>query len=206
MESAKRTLKEAGQGAKGKKKEKDMSLKKVNAVLSWLLCLSLLGHLLTMSYSFLTGWYNYALCKNLAYITAGFATVHVVISVILIFFFHDGGKVSYYGKRNLGTILQRATGIIIVAILHMHVKAFGFIVEGIKLAFWTKLGIFVTETIFFGAIFIHLAVSFSKSMISLGLLRTEKMEKIIDKVVVIVCSVLMLLTTISMAKFLIQWM
>lgn len=183
-----------------------MGLKKVNAVLSWLLSLSLLGHLLTMSYSFLTGWYNYSLCKNLAYLTAGLVTVHVIISVVLIFFFHDGSRISYYGKRNLPTIFQRVTALVIVVILHMHVKAFGFIVAGIKLGFWTKIGIFVTETIFFGAIFLHLAVSFSKSMISVGILRTEKMEKIIDKVAIVVCSVLMLLTTISMGIFLIQWM
>ena len=43
-----------------------MVLKKINTICSWIIIVFLLGHLGTMCYSMLTGWYDYSICKGLA--------------------------------------------------------------------------------------------------------------------------------------------
>lgn len=59
-----------------------MVLKKINTICSWIIIGFLLGHLGTMCYSMLTGWYDYSICKGLANGTAVVAAIHVMISLI----------------------------------------------------------------------------------------------------------------------------
>lgn len=168
-----------------------------------MLCLA--AHFGTMSYSLLTGWYDFVICKTLARMTAGVVCVHVLISLIIVFFMHDGSRISHYAKRNMRTILQRASGLVILIMIHFHVKAFGFIGAGQHLSGGDRVFILVTELIFFGAIFLHTATSFSRSFITMGLIRSEKTEKTIDRTVIVVTSALMIFITAVLTRFLVNW-
>ena len=180
-------------------------MKKVNACITWILILLFYSHLLVMSYSLATGWYNYNICKTLAWATGVVISIHAILSIIVVLFLHDGVKVSYYAKRNTQTIIQRATAIIILIFVHLHVKAFRFIVQGAHLSPADKIFILVTEFIFFGANFLHLTVSLSKSLITMGLLRSDDKEKLINKIVLVINVVLMCVATISLTLFIIKW-
>jgi hypothetical protein len=180
-------------------------LKKCNSICSWILILCLLGHLFTMSYSMLTGWYDYTICKALAKSTAAVTAIHVLLSLILLFFFHDGGQLTKYPKQNIKTILQRASGIVIICLLHKHVKDFGFIVTGATLSGLDKVLLLTSEILFFGAIFIHLATSFSRSLITIGLISTDEMEGRVNHVITIACIILMTLTTFALTRYVILW-
>lgn len=182
-----------------------MIMKKMNAVCSWMVTLALLGHLGTMGVSMFTGWYNDDICKSLAYLTAAFFAVHVMLSLLIVFFFHDGTSFSYYAKRNKSLILQRITGLIMIAFVHLHVKSFQFIVHGTSLSAFEKVFIVITEAIFFISIFIHMSASFVKSLIVLGLIRTEKTEKTATRIVNIICTLVFLFVISALVFFLVGW-
>lgn len=180
-------------------------LKKCNSICSWILTLFLLGHLFTMSYSMLTGWYDYSICKMLARSTAAITALHVLISLIIVFFLHDGSQLTNYPRHNKRTILQRASGLVIICLLHLHVNAFSFIVSGTALSVFHKLSILITEILFFVAIFVHLGTSFSRSLITMGWLTSDKAEQKADLVIMILCAVLMLLTTFALVRYIVLW-
>ncbi len=181
-------------------------IKKCNAVCSWILTLFLAGHFISMSYSMLTGWYDYAICKMLARGTAAVAVLHIVISMVILLFLNEGTDLGKYPRRNLRVILQRASGLVIIALLHLHVKAFGFIVQGAALSGSEKLWIFLTEFLFFAAIFLHLGVSFSRSLITMGWLSSDTLERRIDRGIWILCGLCFAGTAASLLQFLLGWM
>ena len=181
-------------------------MKKLNAVLGWLAIVALLGHLVTMTYSLCTGWYDFALCKGLSYATAITVGGHVVLAMIVVMFLHDGTDFGRYKRLNKRTIIQRATGIVILVLLVAHVRSFGFIVAGQPLDVPTKAFIIVTEVLFFAAISGHLATSFSKSLITWGLIREESTERRIDFISEIVCAILFVVPSFALVRFVLFWM
>lgn len=185
--------------------EDKMYLKKVNAICSWICTGLLLGHLGSMCYSMLTGWYDYSICKGLAHQTAAVATIHVVISLILVFFYHDGAEFSRYKKQNRRVILQRTSALLIIALLHLHTKAFGFIATGMVLSAANKCFILITEFLFFAAIFSHLGVAFSRSLISMGMIRSDAVQKRVDCLLWIFCGLLLVITMVALAGFVVPW-
>lgn len=182
-----------------------MLLKKCNAICSWIIIGILIGHLGTMSYSMLTGWYNLSVCKKLAQGTAIAVAIHVTLSLILVFFFHDGTDFSKYKKQNRRIILQRVSALVMLALLHLHIKAFGFIVAGTVLSVADKGFILITEFVFFGSIFVHLGVSFSRSLISMGIIRSDAAQKRADCVLGILCGLLFVVTMVALTRFVILW-
>ena len=180
-------------------------VKKINALFSWILIGCLLGHLGTMTYSLLTGWYNYVVCKSLAHFTCGVFGVHVILSLCVVFFLHDGTSMGYYWRNNTKTVLQRASGIIMICLVHLHVEEYAFIVAGAPLSPGAKLGIIAVELLFWGSMFTHIAVSLSKSCISFGLIRTERAERMIDRAAMIICIILMILICFAMIRFVVMW-
>jgi len=153
----------------------------------------------------LTGWYSYGLCKGLAHGTASVVTLHAFLSIIILFFSHDGARIGHYRKKNIKTILQRASAIVIVLMLHMHLNAFSFIMSGTPLDASAKSGLIITELIYFGALLTHLAVSFSKSLISMGIIRNDRTEKIIDIAAYSVCAFLMITASLAIILFTVSW-
>lgn len=182
-----------------------MYLKKLNTFFSWIIIGFLLGHLGTMSYSMLTGWYDYTICKRLAHATAIAAAIHVMISLVLVFFIHDGVNFSKYAKQNRRVLLQRASALVIIVLLHLHTKAFGFIAAGTELSAADKCFLLVTEFLFFGAIFVHLGVSFSRSLISMGLIRSDAVQKRVDCIWGIVCGLIWAITMIALTRYVVLW-
>ena len=159
-------------------------IKKWNAVCSWMLTLFLLGHMLTMSIPVLTGGQDYSDCQILAGGIVATVLIHVVLCIV-----------SYYPrKENWRLITQRISGIIILILLYPHMRVLHLIISGASFSGGAKFLVLVTEILFAGAAFLHLSVSFSRSMLTLGLLRNDRMEKLVDCVTWIICGLLMVLT------------
>ena len=68
------------------------------------------------------------------------------------------------------------------------------IISGASFSGGAKFIVLVTEILFAGTAFLHLGISFSRSMLTLGLLRNDRMEKLVDCVTWIICGLLMVLT------------
>ena len=181
-------------------------MKKLNAVWGWLAIVALLGHLITMTYSLSTGWYDFTICKTLAYATAVVVGGHVIFALIIVMFVHDGANLGRYAGLNKRTIIQRASGIAVLVLLVAHVHSFGFIVAGEPLDAPAKAFIIVTEVLFFAAICTHLATSFSKSLVTWGLVREEATERRVDLVSEIVCAILFIVPSFSLVRFVLGWM
>ncbi|MGN0364657.1 MAG: hypothetical protein ACI4E5_01795 [Suilimivivens sp.] len=92
-----------------------------------------------------------------------------------------------------------------IAFVHLHVKAFQFIVQGTRLSASEKVFIVITEAIFFISIFIHVSASFVKSLLVLGLIRTEKTEKTVTRIVNIICTLVFLFVISALVFFLVGW-
>ena len=181
-------------------------MKKLNAVWGWLAIAALLGHLATMVYSLSTGWYDFGICKTLAYATAVTVGGHVIFSLIIVMFLHDGTRLGGYAGLSKRTIVQRASGIAILVLLVAHVHSFGFIVAGEPLDALAKALIIVSEVLFFAAICTHLATSFSKSLITWGLIRDEAVERRVNLAAEIVCAIIFAVASFALVRFVLFWM
>ena len=155
-------------------------IKKWNAVCSWMLTLFLLGHMLTMSIPMLTGGQDYSDCQILAGGIVATVLIHVVLCIVS--YYPRRGVLNFhrYRKENWRLITQRISGIVILS--------------GATFSGGAKFLVLVTEILFAGAAFLHLSVSFSRSMLTLGLLKNDRMEKLVDYVTWIICGLLMVLT------------
>lgn len=169
-------------------------IKKWNAVCSWMLTLFLLGHMLTMSIPMLTGGQDYSDCQILAEGIVATVLIHVVLCIVS--YYPRRGVLNFhrYRKENWRLITQRISGIVILILLYPHMRVLHLIISGATFSGGAKFLVLVTEILFAGAAFLHLSVSFSRSMLTLGLLRNDRMEKLVDYVTWIICGLLMVLT------------
>ena len=169
-------------------------IKKWNAVCSWVLTLFLLGHMLTMSIPMLTGGHDYSDCQILARGIVATVLIHVVLCIVS--YYPRRGMLNFhrYRKENRRLITQRISGIVILVLLYPHMRILHLIISGASFSGGAKFLVLVTEILFAGAAFLHLSVSFSRSMLTLGLLKNDRMEKLVDYVTWIICGLLMVLT------------
>lgn len=183
-----------------------MTSKKLNAVCTWILMPALLVHIVTTLAFLLTGWFDMKLFVIVPRIVGVVCIMHVCISMYIVFFKHDGANIGGYGKLNQRTIVQRASGIMILLLVHPHVKLFSsFLYENLPLPTPRKIVIFIVEMLFFGAIYTHLECSFSRSLITMGLIRSEKTEHTIDMCARTFAAVGFVVTFFALARFLISW-
>ena len=170
-------------------------IKKWNAVCSWMLTLFLLGHMLTMSIPVLTGGgQDYSNCQILAGGIVATVLIHIVLCIVS--YYPRRGILNFhrYRKANWRLITQRISGIVILILLYPHMRVLHLIISGATFSGGAKFLVLVTEILFAGAAFLHLSVSFSRSMLTLGLLKNDRMEKLVDYVTWIICGLLMVLT------------
>lgn len=183
-----------------------MALKKINAVASWILIALLLVHIFTTLAYLLTGWVNMDIMMKAPRALAIVCVIHVCISLAIVFFMHDGSDFTRYGKLNQRTFMQRLSGLMILLLVHPHVKLFAsFIYENVPLSAGRKILVFAVEMLFFGAIYTHLECSFSRSLITMGLIRSEKAERAVDYTMRTLCVLGFALTFFALARFLIMW-
>lgn len=174
-----------------------MIMKKFNAVITWLITLFLLIHVGIVARCFLFGTGDYIPHKIAAEGLATCVFLHIIMSIIMVLYRHEGKNFFKYAKVNKVLVIQRVTGFVIMIIVFIHMNAFKLITLGQPLELGTKIFTLVTETIFFLAICIHLAYSFSKSLITMGLIRTENAKKKADIAAKVVCGLLFLVTMVS---------
>lgn len=162
--------------------------KKVNAVLGLGIIASVLIHIGYEIYAFLTFYYNPLLTKIIAYTTLGLAGLHVLCSIGIVFFAHDRGNGMRYPKLNARTMIQRISAAAIVIMILPHINNFmilSSLAEKNRPLFYAVL---LSQTLFYAAVLLHVAVSVRNAFISLGLIQTEKAGKAVDAVTWVICA------------------
>jgi hypothetical protein len=164
-----------------------MVIKKANAYLSLITTVLLLIHTGYTGISYIVMYYNPVMSKVTGYTLIGAITAHAVISLIILFVMHDSVSVAYPGL-NIRTVIQRICAALMILLLPVHIKSFDLLQRSVG-----GIGYVLTEicqVLFFTAVFGHIAVSFSKSLITLGILKDNRLRKRIDLILAIICLIL----------------
>ena len=154
-----------------------MRAKRANAVVALLMIAALLIHVVYEVWSYLTFYYNPLVTKLIAY---GFA------ALVVVFGQHDTKELRSYPKKNLRTIIQRDSAVMILLLLPWHIKTGDWIVThtGGAALFHVLL---VLQVLFYAMVFLHIATSFSRALITLGWLESRRTQRVIDGIVGVVC-------------------
>lgn len=165
-----------------------MRLKKINAILSLLSVLLLAVHVGYNIFSYITFYYNPTLKLFTAIPFMVVVCGHAVCGMCSVFLASDGTDLITYRKQNRGTVIQRVSASLIFPLLILHINAFNllktFSSNGQLLLFFLVV---ILQALFFAIIALHIATSFSKAFITLGLLSDMDKKKRIDLITRIVC-------------------
>lgn len=165
-------------------------LKKANAIVALLASFALLGHMAYCSYAYATLSYNPQL-KSLS--TVPFilcACVHGVLGMCAVFLQGDGTRLDGYWKLNWRTIAQRISASLIFPLLIVHLKTFTMLSDFAANASWGQFALVIlTQVLFYAVVATHVASSFSKAFITLGLIGSREMQRKLDRMTFALCSV-----------------
>lgn len=164
-----------------------MKLKKFNAILGLAIIAVVLCHAGTMTYSLITFWYDLAVCKSLAHTAAALMTAHILTSLCIFFFLHDGSSLRY-SRMNKRAVIQRATAVLMIILVHFHITAYSHIAAGAALSRSQAVISCLAECLYIVSVFLHISASFSKAFITLGLIHSSKAAKRLDIAVYTVCA------------------
>ena len=180
-------------------------MKKGNAVLALLTIAAMLVHTELMSYSLMTGWYDYISCMIVGEVALLLLTLHASMSLIIVFFRHDGSDLTGSWRFNIKTIIQRGTGLLLILMVHLHMGAYEFIAAREVLDASGAISRIVMEVVFAACLLAHIATSFSKALITLGLVASEKTVRRIDTITTVAVIVLGATFVYSVVHFFAEW-
>lgn len=178
-----------------------MKLKKCNAVLSLLTVLAMFLHVGYSAYTYLTFYYDPALTVAFAVPFAVLTCLHAVLGMCSVFFLSDGTRMSLYGKQNIRTIVQRLTAALIFPLLLLHIKTFDLLNTAASSGQYALFALLIlAQVVFYLSVFAHASVSFSRALITLGWLSSKKAQRITDRVMGVLCTVLFFVTCYAVIK------
>jgi hypothetical protein len=168
-------------------------LKKANAILSIISLALLSAHALYELSAYVLFYYNPFISALTGWLAGGAIAMHAVLSAINLFKFNDS-KTVLYKRLNLGTIVQRVSAVIMVLLFPFHINTYDFLkINSHGAAFYLAETVYI---VFYSALFTHIAVSFSRALISLGKLEDDRKRRSINKAVSIICAAAALITII----------
>ena len=176
-----------------------MKLKKANAICGLAVILLLLLHAGYQMVAYVLFLYNPFVTKLFAWTLAGLLALHIIFGMSIVMFAHDGSELAKYPKENRRTILQRASAIAILILFVAHIYAFKVLTNPAL----GDSGLYIAgiiQILFFAAVFVHVAMSFSNAFVTLGWLTDLEHKKKIDKVVTVICVIAFIAATIIVLK------
>ena len=160
-----------------------MGKRKINAVVSLLTTVMLLMHAIVLSVCMLTGCSIPQSAGMIAWILLGLVLTHALISIDLALSAHaetETRKGKSYPKMNVSTIIQRASGILMVPAAALHIAgATGTMAPPPAVHM-------IVPPLFFAIVLAHIAVSTSKAFITLGI-GNAKFIKVVNIVMKVIC-------------------
>ena len=165
-----------------------MLLRKINAAISMVTTLLLMGHAVVMGVWMLSQGAVTPNVGKLPWMLVGLMVLHAVLSIVLAVLGHKGAdkcKCNGYAKLNVSTYVQRVSGVLLIVFTALHVLGASGIMR-------PPLPVHVVvPPLFFALSLAHAAVSVSKALITLGI-GTAKTVKVVDIVTKLVCGVTLL--------------
>lgn len=181
--------------------EAPLRLKKFSALTALLTMIALVVHIGYNVFAYLTFYYN-PLAKML---TAApilvFCCLHAVAGMCSVFLLGDGTRVDPYQKQNRRTVAQRVSAALIFPLLIVHLKTFDLLKSSAESGTWALFVLTLcAQLAFYLVTIIHVSTSFSRALITLGLLSNRETQAKIDRVVRIVCVCLFCVSAFVVTK------
>ena len=178
-----------------------MKLKKVNAVLGLLVIFGLVVHVGYNIFAYMTMYYN----PTLKILTAApfmiCVCLHAICGMCAVFLQGDGTRMDIYGKQNRATIIQRVSAALLFPLLILHLNGYKILQslseEGNCVMFAVVM---LLNVFFFLAVAAHIATSFSKAFITLGLLQDRKKQQTIDRIAYVLCTVMFIIAAVVVVR------
>ena len=104
-----------------------MRLKKINAALGLLSIVAMLLHIGYTVFAYLAFYYNPTLKLLTAVPFMVLVCLHAVCGMLTVFLQADGTRLDLYPKKNLRTILQRASAALMLPLLILHINPYGLL-------------------------------------------------------------------------------
>ena len=178
-----------------------MKLKKANAVLAILSETALLIHIGYTVFAYLTFYYNPMLKTITALPFIILACLHAVCGMCAVFIMGDGTRLHTYPKQNKGILIQRISAAFIFPLLLLHLRTYDLLKSSAENAGWVLFALMIlAQTVFYGVTLLHIAASFSKAFITLGMLSDRNKQKQLDRIVWIVCSLIGIAASIVVTR------
>ena len=178
-----------------------MKLKKLNAVLGLLLAAVCLTHVTLEVYYGTTLENILKLLKLTAHICGGICFTHALISAYMVFFVHERPKRSTtYPKENIRTVIQRWSALLMFILLSFHTMLSKMLTTHRENGLWFFIICIAVAILFFATVFLHISVSFTRALITLGLITSRETQRKIDKVVWVLMVLGFLAATILLTR------
>lgn len=176
-----------------------MLLRKINAVISLLITFLLLGHAISISV--------WALSKGsipehsgiVPWILTGLVVIHAFISIDMVISGLLNGekhKSKKYLKLNASTVFQRASGILMIVFIGLHIAGSAGYMQPPKIVHA------ILPVLFFTMVMAHIVVSTSKAFITLGI-GNARFIKLVDIVIRVICGVVLIADVIGFYLYLV---
>ncbi len=178
-----------------------MQLKKASAAAGLLSSLGLLIHIIYNIYAYLTFYYNPSLKMLTAIPFIVFTCVHAVCGMCSVFLLGDGTRLDIYRKQNMQTVIQRVTAALIFPLLILHLKTFDLLKTSAANKQWPLYALLTfLQVIFYAVTAAHVSVSFSRALITLGILTDRQKQKNLDRVIHVICAVLFIAAVFAVIR------
>lgn len=178
-----------------------MSLKKCNAVCALATTLALLVHVGYNAFAYLTLYYNPTLKVLTAFPFLFCACLHAAMGIYAVFFNADGTRMGLYKRQNWHTLVQRIAAFAIAPLLVAHMHTFSLLQGAATGEAWGAFAlVLVLQLAFYAAIAVHVALSLSRALITLGLLGSRETQKRLDRLVCVICAAAMLAAAVIVVR------
>jgi succinate dehydrogenase hydrophobic anchor subunit len=178
-----------------------MRLKKINAALGLLSIAAMLLHIGYTVFAYLAFYYNPTLKLLTAIPFMVLACLHAVCGMLTLFLQSDGTRLELYPKQNARTILQRVSAALMLPLLILHINTFGLLQSSAEAGQWIWFALLMlSQPLFYGVVQTHIAVSVTRGLITLGWLSSTEKQKVIDRVVYILCALAFVVSTFVVVR------
>jgi succinate dehydrogenase hydrophobic anchor subunit len=178
-----------------------MRLKKINAALGLLSIVAMLLHIGYTVFAYLAFYYNPTLKLLTAIPFMVLACLHAVCGMLTLFLQSDGTRLELYPKQNARTILQRVSAALMLPLLILHINTFGLLQSSAEAGQWIWFALLMlSQPLFYGVVQTHIAVSVTRGLITLGWLSSTEKQKVIDRVVYILCALAFVVSTFVVVR------
>lgn len=178
-----------------------MRLKKINAALGLLSIAAMLLHIGYTVFAYLAFYYNPTLKLLTAIPFMVLACLHAVCGMLTLFLQSDGTRLELYPKQNARTILQRVSAALMLPLLILHINTFGLLQSSAEAGQWIWFALLMlSQPLFYGMVQTHIAVSVTRGLITLGWLSSTEKQKVIDRVVYILCALAFVVSTFVVVR------